>query len=77
MNASGYALFDEDLGPGSTDNTHLSSRPKLEALPLLIYTLGKESFRGSEEPVYQKPPQDPNRLDGLTKLMLMDPYTIN
>jgi len=32
-------LFDEDLGPSSTDNTHLSSRPKLEALPLLIYTL--------------------------------------
>ena len=42
-------IFYDDLWP-STDNAHLSSRPKLEALPLLIYTLGKESFRGSEEP---------------------------
>jgi len=50
MNDSGYALFDEDLGPSSTDNTQLSSRPKLEALPLLIHTLGKGSFRCSEEP---------------------------
>jgi len=50
MNDSGYALFDEDLGPSSTDNTYWSSRPNLQALPSLTYTLGKESFSGSEEP---------------------------
>ena len=53
MNASGKALFDEDLGPSSTDNTHLSNRPQLEALPLLTYTQSKESFRGSEETYHQ------------------------
>jgi len=33
-----------------TDNTYWSCRPNLQALPSLTYTLGKESFRGSEEP---------------------------
>jgi len=46
--------------PSSTDNTHFSSRPKLEALPVLTFTLDKYSFRGSEEPSKALNQQDKN-----------------
>jgi len=56
------------------DNTHLSSRPKLEALPLLTYILGKERFRDSEVKAATSPLQAPLQNQQNKNRTLMTPY---